>query len=268
MMKKNYGWVVACLSVGFSSVLQATPRPLPPIIDHSSYSDPQTDRAVSQPINRRSMMEILQELGRLQSEVQQLRGQVEEQKYELKQLKKRQQRVYMDINQRLTSNAPLSVGSSSIKSKAPKTMKTAVNIQPSATLNKFQGGSSNILEKMDFDKAFAPVRSKEYGQAVIKLKQFLVDHPASQYSDNALFWLASVYKELKDIPAAKDTYNQVIKRYADSDKAALSFLKLGDLYLQDKQFKQAKAVYIEIIQTYANTTEAHQAQKKLQEIDF
>jgi len=262
----------ACIANAVVSIAQAEPRLLPPIIDHSDYSGSQKEHTESQLGNRRSVMEVLQQVSRLQSEVQQLRGQVEEQKYELKQLKKRQQSIYMDMNNRLSPSTAMTMPANKpvtpIRGNAAKEMKTAANIQQSSTFNKFNGGNSNIIEKMAFDKAFEQVRNKEYQQAVTQFKQFLISYPESKYSDNALFWLASVYKVLKDIPAAKDTYNKVVKQYPDSDKAALSLLKLGDLYAQEKQLKQAKVVYVEIMQKYANTTEAHQAEKKLQEMDF
>ena len=52
-------------------------------------------------LNNRGLLDLLQTVERLQSEVQRLRGQIEEQNYAIDQLRKTQRDTYVDIDQRL-----------------------------------------------------------------------------------------------------------------------------------------------------------------------
>lgn len=82
----------------FCSNVFAEPDILPPIVDHSSY--PQgTGYRKKAPV--KPIYEVLGRLDQLQEEVQQLRGQVEEQAHEIEVLKNQQQSMYSDLDKRL-----------------------------------------------------------------------------------------------------------------------------------------------------------------------
>ena len=80
------------------SVAYAEPKPLPPIINHSSYANgvAYSGNAASKPV-----LEMLARVERLQAEIQELRGLIEQQAHEISNLKKRQQNSYTDIDMRL-----------------------------------------------------------------------------------------------------------------------------------------------------------------------
>jgi TolA-binding protein len=90
---------------------QAEPRPLPPIIDHSSYA--QKSAYENQGSANQSTLSMLAQMNSLQTEIQQLRGLVEQQKHELSRLKKRQQSIYSDMNSRFQKLTPTAGGVSS-----------------------------------------------------------------------------------------------------------------------------------------------------------
>ena len=71
---------------------------LPPIVDKSSYPQGPSYRKKT-PVS--PIYEVLNRLDQLQREVQQLRGQVEEQAYTIEELKKQQQTMYTDLDDRL-----------------------------------------------------------------------------------------------------------------------------------------------------------------------
>ncbi len=83
----------------------AEPDILPPIVDHSSY--PQgTGYRKKTPVA--PIYEVLGRLDQLQLEVQQLRGQVEEQAHKIEMLKNQQKTMYSDIDDRLQKIEPQS----------------------------------------------------------------------------------------------------------------------------------------------------------------
>ena len=82
----------------FCSSVFAEPDILPPIVDKSSYPQGSAYRKKS---SVSPIYEVLNRLDQLQREVQQLRGQVEEQAYTIEELKKQQQTMYTDLDDRL-----------------------------------------------------------------------------------------------------------------------------------------------------------------------
>jgi len=231
----------------------AEPKPLPPIVNHSSYAN--GTPYVGNTASNKPMLEMLGRMERLQQEVQQLRGLVEEQAYEINNLKKRQQNSYLDIDQRLqqleTING-ISVDTSASTIEKP----TAIKHIPKAS----------ISEKAAFDKAFTNVKNSHYQQAIELFLQFLVDYPTGEFSDNATFWLASSYKVVNDLPKAKSTFQQVYTQFPGSEKAGLAMLKLADIYAEENELSKAKQLYTQLGSQYSETTAAHMAMKKLQSI--
>ena len=229
-------------------------RTLPPITNNSTYANgtPYSGAASS----NQSMLEMLGRVESLQTEIHQLRGLVEQQSYEIDSLKKRQQNSYVDINERLQQLEALNGTTNSTSEH--KNVVTPVSQSQAPSLQSKAG------EKAAFDKAFASVKNSQYQKAITLFKQFLLDYPTGEYSDNAIFWLASVYKVVNDLPEAKTNFQLVYTQFPDSEKAGMAMLKLADIYLEENNQQKAKQLYTQITAQYPNTTPAHMAAKKLQ----
>jgi len=267
-MKKLFLMSGVCLA----SVVQAEPRPLPPIINHSSYA--QESAYKNQGSGNQATLGLLSQITSLQSEVQQLRGQLEQQKHELGNLKKRQQSIYADINDRLQKLTPANAAeSTNILSSGDLAVpiaqrQTAVPVSSFVKQAEPAKGKTSVTEKVAFDAAYANVRDNHYKQAITQFKQFLIDYPAGEYSDNAQFWLASVYRVTRDVPAAKKGFKAVSVNYPKSEKASVSLYKLADIYVDEKNKGEAKKIYQKLIKQYAGSTSAKMAEKKLREMDL
>ncbi|NOQ14115.1 MAG: tetratricopeptide repeat protein [Methyloprofundus sp.] len=233
-----------------ASVVYAEPKPLPPIINNSSYASgmPYSGNTASKP-----MLEMLGRVDILQAEIQELRGLVEQQANEISKLQKRQQNSYIDIDTRLQQ---LEGGGETHVAKETGIVSQATK----------SGPKSQAKEKAAFDKAFRSVRSSDYQRSVTLLKQLIQDYPGGEYSDNATFWLASVYKVTNDLPAAKRNFQAVYTHFPESDKAGLAMLKLADIYLEENSRQKAVQLYTQVTTQYADTSAAHMATQKLQSI--
>jgi len=249
--------------------VEAEPRPLPPIINNSSYANgaAYANRTPSsQPI-----LEMLNRLEGLQNQVRQLRGLLEQQNHEILNLKKRQQNIYADVNIRLqqleTGRTLITNSAGKEKLAIPAAVKRTSHKRkvPRKSIKKVKPKSAEY-EKADFDEAYASVRNSRYHQAIRLLNQFIVNYPKGKYSDNALFWLGSVYKVVKDTPAAKKNFKAVFMQFPKSEKAALAMLKLADIYLAEKKLSKAKQLYMRVKKDYPSTSAARVAENKLQSI--
>lgn len=241
----------------------AETRPLPPIINNSSYANG-ASYAGRAPSNQ-PMLQMLGRIDSLKTEVQQLRGLVEQQNHEINNLKKRQQNIYADINARLQHlETGKAIGSSGRHENLAVPVAQRKPVTPPAKPKKKP--KTKASEKAAFDKAFTSVRQSKYQLAIKRFTKFLNDYPAGEYSDNATFWLASVYKVVGDLPNAKQNFQAVFTQFPKSEKAALSMLKLADIYLAENKKSKAKQMYSQITAQYAGSTSAHMAEKKLQKM--
>jgi len=267
-MNKLYLILALCLS----GLAHAESRKLPPIINNSTYS---SGAAYSgQASSSQPMLEMLGQVESLQTEIQQLRGMVEQQSHEINNLKQRQQNIYTDLNMRLqqletgagitvdtTKAAVLAAPVIQRKPTAPAAVKYIEAVPVKKTRPK-----SEAEEKAAFDQAFISVKNSHYQQAIKLLEQFLVDYPDGVYADNAYFWLGSVYKVVNDIPAAQKNFQIVYTQFPKSEKAAMAMLKLADIYWEENDSTKALSLYTQLTTQYADSTAAQTAEKKLQNI--
>jgi tol-pal system protein YbgF len=256
-----------------TSLSQAEPRSLPPMIDYSNYVPKST--YAGQGSSNQATLGMLNQVNSLQTEIQQLRGLVEQQMNELSNLKKRQQGIYTEMLRRFQKIA--SANANSIASRdvlitedSTDPIAKSGGVEPVVFVNQATAKKvkSTLSEKMAFNVAYANVRDNHYKLAIVQLKQFLIDYPVGEYSDNVQFWLASVYRVTKDIPAAKDGFKAVVANYPKSDKASISLFNLANIYMDENNKVAAKKLYEQLTKQYADSSFAKIAQKKLREMDI
>lgn len=255
-----------------SSMAYAEPRKLPPIINSSTYANGAA--YAGQTSANQPMLEMLGRIDSQQTEIQKLRGLVEQQSHEINNLKQRQQNIYNDMNtrlQKLETGAGISVNAakSGALTTSPRQSNTtvptpvAVKQTPVKQSNSVKP-KSKADEKAAFDKAFASVKNSHYQQAIKLLEQFLLDYSGGVYADNAHFWLGSVYKVVNDVPAAKKNFQAVYTQFPKSEKAGMAMLKVADIYREDNNTAKAQQLYTQITTQYSASTAAHMAEKTLQ----
>ncbi|HIG64467.1 MAG TPA: tol-pal system protein YbgF [Methyloprofundus sp.] len=260
----------------FLNVAYADTKTLPPIINNSTYANGaaySARGAANQPT-----LKMLGQIVALQTEIQQLRGMAEQQGHEINRLKQREQNIYTDMNmrlQQLESAAGISVDTTRQETLPPPVRQSNIPVVPAVkktqakqTLQpapvKTVKPKSKAQEKADFDAAFASVKDSHYQQAIKLLEQFLLNYPTGVYTDNAYFWLASVYKVVNDLPAAKKNYEVVYTRFPTSEKASMAMLKLANIYSEENDSAKAQQLYARITTQYGGSTAAHMAENKIQ----
>jgi len=127
--------------------------------------------------------------------------------------------------------------------------------------------TASLKGKLDKEKAYAEAyktfREGDYKGAREKFRKFVKIFPATEYSDNAQFWIGECYYFEKNYEKAILEYENVIKNYPKGNKIpnaflkqALSFMKLGDK-------SSAKLLLQRVIKEYPNTSPARIARGKL-----
>ena len=158
----------------------------------------------------------------LQDDVRRLQGIVEEQNYRIDRLVREQRQRYIELDQRL------------------------VALRPDAAADAVDG-SGGIAAPGEasaqgdaYNRAFAIVtaarqlpqseRAQEYERALGLFDALIAEHPNSQFTPNAYYWIGELNLATDKLELARQAFVQVANLYGDHAKAPGALYKLGVTY--------------------------------------
>ncbi|URQ61900.1 cell division protein CpoB [Pantoea alhagi] len=204
------------------------------------------------------LQQLQQQLNATQSDIDSLRGQIQENSYQLNQVVERQKQIYQQIDS--LSSGAATASSNAASDAGGDTAAAAAPAETGATsAAPVQSGDANT----DYNSAVALVlEKKQYDQAIAAFQAFVKKYPDSTYQPNANYWLGQLnYNKGKKDDAAY-YFATVVKKYPKSPKSSEALYKVG-VIMQDKgDNAKAKAVYQQVIKQYPNTEAAKQAEKR------
>ncbi|MDN4629194.1 cell division protein CpoB [Erwinia sp. PsM31] len=203
------------------------------------------------------LQQFQQQLADNQRDIDSLRGQIQENQYQLNQITERQKNLYQQIDT-LSSGASAQPQASS-GATAPAAAAEGATASDNASAAPTQGGDANS----DYNAAVALVLEKKQNeQAIAAFQAFIKKYPDSTYQPNANYWLGQLnYNKGKKDDAAY-YFATVVKNYPKSPKSADALYKVGVIMQEKGDSAKAKAVYQQVIKQYPNTDVAKQAQKR------
>ncbi len=247
-------------------------------------------------LQNQGLLDLWEQLHKLQSEVAKLRGQLEVTQHELQKLKEKQRRLYNDLDSRLQALGKQSRSApgepplgnlASDQSAAPPVEGTEGETLTLSTVNatKRESGTSTSGEEPDtlpgpgtdtsaadpieiqtaYQSAFRLLKEAEYGQAITAFDTFLHDYPDSQYADNARYWLGEAYFVTRQFGRAIAEYVKLIEDFPASNKAPSALLKIGHSYRELGQTEDARRYYQDVIDKYPGSSAAKEAGKELKQ---
>ncbi|MEE4291555.1 MAG: tol-pal system protein YbgF [Cycloclasticus sp.] len=250
--KKIVGQLVA-----LSIVSGAASAALPPVIDGNVRA-----QAPSTSVASSSMVGMYNRLEQLQQEVQQMRGQLEEQSYLIETLKKRQRDLYLDTDRRIVQLESGKVPSTLVGQASSSTISQGASAQASQPIIN-QANELNGQDKLAYDKAFSSLKSGRYQQSIVDFSSFVSAFPNSVYVPNALYWLGEASYVNRDFKRALEEFSKVVLQYPSHSKAKDAMLKVGFIQYENKQWKQARETLERVTVTFPGTTVASLAKKRL-----
>ncbi|MCW8194667.1 tol-pal system protein YbgF [Proteobacteria bacterium 005FR1] len=178
------------------------------------------------------MGELFYQLQILQQEVQTLRGQVEEQAYQLQQLKQQRMDDYVDLDRRISE---LSRSGSAATSAAPASGSANANGNIGTTAQAPAAPAGNAADS-EFASYSAAVdlatKQQAFDQAITALNQHLRQYPDGRYAANAHYWLGQIYFVQGKMEEARQAFTRVVEGYPDHNKAPEARYKLGQVYFR------------------------------------
>lgn len=195
----------------------------------------------------------------LQQQIQELRGQLEEQGHAIAQLQAQQNVAAPSaaaVAPTVTSSAVTSNAATSAAPAAPATAATT----PVASAN------NNASEEQMYQDAYKLVAAKQYSKATVALQTYLQQYPNGQYAATSHYWLGELALIEGNLPQAQNQFNTVVTQFPQSPKAADSMLKIGMIYYNQSQWKQARAQFTALNSKFPNSTSAQLAQQQLKQM--
>jgi len=199
------------------------------------------------------LTEMLQSVDLLQSEVRQLRGQVEQLENELRILRSRQRDQLRGIDDRLA----LVEGGAGVPAEAAEERAPGVSADE----------LPDAEEQDAYQDAFERLMAGDYAEAIVRLEAFLERHPAGVYSANALFWLAEAKYAGGDFEGALTDYRAMRMHFPGSDKAPDALLKIGYSHFELGDAAAAREALNQVVADYPGTTLSRLAQDRLRRLE-
>lgn len=244
-------------------------------------------------IDNRAVLELMQNVEELGSEISQMRGELEQQTHDISEIKKRQRELYLDIDRRMrviesgasaqaAAVAPVEVpglneATEPAQPETPATetgvtasgstgliadTNTSMSTEPTSAASQASTTTSSE-EQAAYQAAFDTLKEGRYKKAKTELKRFLAKYPDSSFAGNAQYWLGEAYYVTREFDQGIVEFEHVLSRYPGSSKVADAMLKLGYTYYEKKQFNKAKIMLNELRKRYPKATAARLANKRL-----
>ena len=223
---------------------------------------------------------LIERVQNLQKEVQELRGLLEVQTYELKKLKDQQLTFYKDLDSRITngtakttaSKAPATIPGSKVAVLVPSVSapKAVVTKNTTVAATPVIAPASKINpadEQISYLAAYELVKNKQYDNAIKSMQTFVQKYPQGGYSANAQYWLGELFMVKKDYPKAIEHFDTVLQKFPSSTKAAASMLKSGYAFSASGNSQEAKKRLQQVVRNYPGTPTAQLANLKLESIN-
>jgi len=120
--------------------------------------------------------------------------------------------------------------------------------------------------KTAYNACYKLFKDGQYAKAREEFQKFLKQHPKTTYSDNAQYWIGETWYVEEKYEKAIVEYEKVIKGFPTGDAVTYALLKQGMSFQKLGDKASAKIVYQQIIKKYPQTNQAKVARTKLAEL--
>ncbi|MHB0775511.1 tol-pal system protein YbgF [Halomonas sp. WWR20] len=185
-----------------------------------------------------------------QQQIQQLRGEIEELRHQLEQLRQLSQERYLDLEQRL--------GQAPSRGSNPSDGQTSeAGTTENASAVSDDGGNAEGREA--YQAAFQKVQSRDFDTAIRDFEAFIDNHPQSSLRANAHYWLGELYSAQSNLEASAQAFETVINEFPQSSKVPDALYKLGLLRARQGQPEDSRQLLERVQSEYPDSNAAQMA---------
>lgn len=211
------------------------------------------------------LLGMLQEVEALKSEVAKMRGQAEVQVHQMDTLGKRQNDLYVDLDQRISDLAKslksASAAGTGSPEMAPAQAAGAPSAGPAAATSAPQ--LDPMVESRSYETSLDHFRGANYAGAIAGFKGFLKAYPDSALASNAQYWIGYSYFALKDYKSALAHQQKLVAAYPASAKVPDALLNIASNMIALDDLTGARKVLEELVARHPGTNAATLATRRL-----
>ncbi len=194
------------------------------------------DTAVSAPLNTASG-ELFFQLQLLQDEMMQLRGIIEEQQHQIRQLKQQRLDDYLSLDKRIGELYDAgAIGSSPGSDSATSNIRAATG------------------EESAYKGAYGLVKAQKFAEARAAFESFLKSYPAGKYTPNAFYWMGELQLLVPNLEGARQSFTQLVDQYPEHRKVPDATFKLAKVYHLQGDAEKANKLLTRVITSYGDTS--------------
>lgn len=210
----------------------------------------------------------------LQQEVSELRGLIEEQRYQLETLKQQSLDRYTDLDNRLSQGQPVQgqqtaavapepAADGAIAADAAPVAPAPGSVAPGAAATTgasapAAGGAMATARPEEYDayqKAFTKLKGQDISGAIKGFTGFLSTYPNSSLAGNAWYWLGKAYLQPPSVDSAKaqQAFTKVVADMPQHAKAPDSLYEIARIHFAKGDKARAKSLMQQVIDNYGTS---------------
>ncbi|TDR23405.1 tol-pal system protein YbgF [Marinicella litoralis] len=235
-----------------------------------------------------NVADLVIQLQQLQTQIAQLQGTIEEQNFEISELKERQKVLYVDMDSRLaelektklsqnTNNNNELVVDSAIEDSGAQTQTVTIadpvvrdSVDAQLSTNTLHQNNINATSsetdpaiEQKYQAAFSQLKAGRFNESARLFEDFIQQNPNHELTDNSYYWLGESYYVTRNYPMALSAFQSLEQQFPLSSKLADSLLKIGYTYHELEDFQQAEQALLKVVTSFPNESVARLAQNRL-----
>lgn len=182
------------------------------------------------------LSELAMQVEQMQQEIALLRGQLEQQEFQFKQLQQEQQQRYLDVDRRLSALV----------------MPVESTVSPAKS-----DTQTDESAEATYQEAMGLIKAKKFAEAQTQFARLIKNYPKDPLIGNALYWSAEVWLVQAEPDKALVEFKKVVNSHPEHSKAADAAYKIGVTLDRQGKSKEAKEWLQKVINDYtgkADTT--------------
>jgi tol-pal system protein YbgF len=241
-MKTSAFFILTVSATVFAACVQAAPPP--PVLDSSVYRSNESSYTSTIPNSSNNYsapnVQVADNVGRLQNEVNQLKAKVEE-------MRQRQETINLAVDKKL-ANLSSSAG---MYGSNPTGIPTNIPMSMQSTTGKPSTGQS---EKQMYDAAYLDYQNRNFDAAMNEFTALITAYPSGSYADNAQYWIGKTLVRKGDKSGALLAFNQVVQNYPNGNKVPDAMLEIATILISQNEKTKAKEYLDYLMTTYPGTS--------------
>lgn len=216
--------------------------------------------ALESQLKSQTLLEMLNQIERINGELARLRGQIEVMAHEVETTQKRQRDLYTDLDARLRKLESGAATPPPAATPAAPATETAPAAPPAPAT---APAPTADTELKDYEAAHALFKSGKHAQAAEAFEKFLATYPDSKYAPNAQYWIGYSLFSQKNYKAAIAAQQKLVQKYPDHQKVPDALYNIANSQIQLADIDGARQTLKNLIAKYPLSEAAPLAKKRL-----